>query len=45
MVSPQYSELFEEFADYFAYEMDEIGDFTLEQELDILDFLADGFRD
>jgi hypothetical protein len=44
MVSPQYGRLFEEFGDYFADEMDEIGDYSLEQELDILDFLA-GYRD
>lgn len=44
MVSRQYSILFEDFSDYFAYEMDEIGDTTLDQELDILDSLI-GYRD
>jgi hypothetical protein len=37
--------LFEEFAYYFADEVYEIGDNTLEQELDILDFLAADYRD
>jgi len=44
MVSPQYRELFDEFSDYFADEMDEIGDSTLEQELDILESLI-GYGD
>jgi Ca-activated chloride channel family protein len=44
LVSRQYRSLFEEFGDYFAYEMDEIGDATLDQELDILDSLI-GYRD
>ena len=39
-VSRQYSSLLEEFSDYFADEMDEIGDSTLEQELDILQKLS-----
>jgi len=44
MVSREYRSLFEEFSDYFADEMDEIGDSTLEQELDILESLI-GCRD
>jgi Ca-activated chloride channel family protein len=44
MVSRQYRSLFQEFSDYFADEMDEIGDTTLDQELDILDSLI-GYRD
>ena len=44
MASRQYSILFEDFSDYLAYEMDEIGDTTLDQELDILDSLI-GYRD
>jgi len=44
MVSREYRSLFQEFSDYFADEMDEIGDSTLEQELDILESLS-GYRD
>ena len=44
LVSRQYRALFEEFGDYFAYEMYEIGDSTLGQELDILESLI-GYRD
>jgi len=44
LVSREYRSLFEEFSDYFATEMDEIGDSTLEQELDILESLL-GYRD
>ena len=44
MASREYRSLFEEFSDYFAYEMDEIGDKTLDQELDILESLT-GYRD
>jgi Ca-activated chloride channel family protein len=44
MVSRQYRSLLQEFSDYFADEMDEIGDTTLDLELDILDSLI-GYRD
>jgi len=44
MVSSQYRSLFYDFSDYFADEMDEIGDSTLGQELDILEELS-GYRD
>ena len=44
LVSRQYQSLFEEFGDYFAYEMYEIGDSTLEQELDTIESLI-GYRD
>jgi Ca-activated chloride channel family protein len=44
LASRQYRSLFEEFGDYFAYEMYEIGDSTLEQELYILESLI-GYRD
>ncbi len=43
-VSPEYRELFAEFADYFEYEIDRINDNTLEQEMDILDRLS-GYPD
>jgi Ca-activated chloride channel family protein len=43
-VSSQYRSLFDDFSDYFADEMDEIGDTTLGQELDILESLS-GYRD
>ncbi|MBM4446294.1 MAG: VWA domain-containing protein [Chloroflexi bacterium] len=44
MVSREYRALFQEFSDYFADEMDEIGDTTLEQELDIIESLI-GYGD
>jgi Ca-activated chloride channel family protein len=40
MVSSPYRSLFRDFSDYFADEMDEIGDNTLQQELDILEELS-----
>jgi Ca-activated chloride channel family protein len=43
MVSSPYRSLFRDFSYYFADEMDEIGDDTLEQELDILDQLGGGY--
>ncbi|UCH50726.1 MAG: hypothetical protein JSV54_06835, partial [Chloroflexota bacterium] len=41
MVSSPYRSLFRDFSYYFAYEMHEIGDDTLDQELDIIEELAD----
>jgi Ca-activated chloride channel family protein len=38
-VSSSYRKIFRNFEDYFADEMDEIQDYTLEQELDILDMI------
>jgi len=38
-VSPEYEELFEEFADYFETEMEAIGDDELDRELDVLEEL------
>jgi len=43
-VSPEYRSLFRDFSRYFEDEMDEIGDYSLEQELFILDKL-NGYRD
>jgi len=40
MVSSPYRSLFNDFSGYFADEMDEIGDDTLGQELDILESLS-----
>ncbi len=40
MVSPEYRKLFKEFSKYFASEMEDIGDVTLERELDILKSLS-----
>jgi len=40
VVSYPYRELLEEFADYFEYEMNEIHDSTLEQEIEILENLS-----
>jgi Ca-activated chloride channel family protein len=39
-VSNQYERLFTDFAEYFDDEMRDIGDFSLEQELDVLDILT-----
>ena len=39
-MSSPYRSLFRDFSDYFADEMDEIGDDTLDQELDILEELG-----
>ena len=43
MVSGEYRMLIREFNDYFYDEMDEIGDYDLEQELEILEALG-GYR-
>jgi len=40
-VSEQYERIFRDFAEYFADEMYAIGDYSLVQELDILDILTD----
>jgi Ca-activated chloride channel family protein len=40
-VSPSYRRIFRDFEDYFRDEMDTIQDYTLEQELDILNTLCD----
>ncbi len=40
VVSPRYQERFDAFADYFASEMDAIGDDSLQQELDIIERLS-----
>ena len=41
MVSPVYRSVFKEFSSYFAQEMRNVNDYTLDQELAILNKLAD----
>ena len=39
-VSYEYRSLFRDFSDYFEYEMEEIGDYNLDQELELLESLS-----